>query len=71
MFAVWNRVRHFLMWYQFFLVRVVLSEILDVILVVLPVILDVFLNVFDIFRCHYSGFIGFPYDSIRFHAYNI
>ena len=29
-----------------------------------------YFNVFDIFRCHYCGFLRFPYDSIRFHAYN-
>ena len=27
-------------------------------------------KVFDIFRCHYCGFLRFSYDSIRFHAYN-
>ena len=29
-----------------------------------------YFNVFDLFICHYRGFLRFPYDSIRFHAYN-
>ena len=73
MFAVWNRVRHFLLWYRFFLKSCSSGSFSNFRCYFSGSSCNFrwcFLTVFDISRCHYSGFLRFPYDSIRFHAYN-
>ena len=72
MFAVWNRVRHFRMWFPFFLRPCSNGSFSNFRSYSRgsSCCFRSYFNVFDIFRCHYCGFLRFPYDSIRFHAYN-